>query len=78
MSNWKGIAQLTQQDDQDIESAIAWIEGTDPEAFIHLLVSLGKTYENPITEVMTRFAMLGLSTAVRVMLEREEGTNDER
>ena len=73
MSNWKSIAQLTQLDDQDIAHASDWIDSTDPVVLLQFIDALGKSYDNPTTEVMTRFAMIGLSAVVRSRLEADEG-----
>jgi hypothetical protein len=66
------FARMAADQDQDIENAKQWIRESDPLSVMDLVTALGKTYPNPMTEAMTRFAMIGLTVVVQSMADAEK------
>jgi hypothetical protein len=66
------FAWMASDQDQDIENAKQWIRESDPLSVIDLAIALGKTHPNPMTEVVTRFAMIGLTVVVQSMADAEK------
>lgn len=69
------FARIGADQDQDIEHAKEWMRKHDDADLIAFWLKLNKSYPNPTTEIITRFAIIGFVHVVQAM--EAEGEDDD-
>lgn len=66
----RAMIRIAAEQDQDIENAKAWMHEHDEDALIDFWLKLNRTYENPATELCTRFAIIGFIHVWQIMQQQ--------
>ena len=67
--DWRNLARLEMEQDQDIAGAVEWWNNTSDADKIRLWMRIQRPEQNPLIECLTRMAQIGM-TAVAIAAEK--------